>query len=700
MITSPTAAILLSGDTSRISQLQPGSDVGVAWSPRIIESIWGYYQIIVGGVDVTYYRNVVTKPARLTWAEPFGPATAELVFAQITPFDYLPGFLQWGSMVEVWHVDENYNRVGADPMWDGIVVATSSRSGQDFALTVQCVGALFQADLYRKKPDIGRAPPGGWIDTDIGTAISDEINQRTRYGTMRLHFFFPVTTGIITRSRGGWDSLLSGWVQDVLATATTDDGNNQWTVDCVGRRPILKLKDTTTIHWTIMNATPGVEVSLEADVTQTRNVFYGEGIDNENCRWRNQKFPYLRTGKGPVFPGRLITLGVSGADVQTWKDEMGRSGYSMSPGSTYTSNDRNHCRGLQTRAGIQVDGVVGPQTWAATFESASLGDDDVQAIILPMVWSIQAEPRLYNAQGEEIGYQEHFNPAVLRVEEYQNLGDRISFNEGIRSFSEQWNRDVYTKLQGTIVLHVDPEQGSRWDIRAGQNIMVKMVHGRDTRLHIAGVEADLEEGTVTLTVDEKNRDLMTVAAVISRRRETTDPVRREPTYFRSSRVVEDRLATWDCENGSGIIPRMAQYNKLWNVVRIPMSEGGNIVRSRFQLDIASRFSVAVFDRHITANQLASYGMPLDEGYYDKATSGFDSDALGCLIAWGQHEDAAGFYPKREGDDPVPGLSGVLQDDGSWQFHTTKPPWVWVAMWVESPKVNYISGRFYLSVMDN
>jgi len=666
----------------------------MTWSPTIIESIWGYYQIIIGNVDVTYYRDVVTKASRLTWAEPFGPATAEITLPQITPFELKPSWMTYGALVDVWHVDENFNRVGQFPMWEGILIATAAGNDENtYGLTASCIGAMFHLDFYKKKPDIGR----GWKNTDIGISIPDEINQITRMNTVKMYFVHPQNTGILTRSRGGWDPLLTGWIQDLLATATTEDGG-QWTMNCVGRAPFMLLKDMGTIHWNVMNATPGVLVNLEEDATQVKNVFYGEGIDDENCRWRNQKFPYLRNGMAPVFPGRIISVGVSGSDVVQWKDEMRRSGYSCTPGDTYNSDDSDICRVMQSRAGIQVDGVVGPQTWAATFESGSLVEDVTSAIFLPMAWRDEVEPLLYNAGGSPIGPNPTFDPNILRMEEYQNLGDRISFSEGVRSFKEQWTRYVGPSYAGTITLSVDPEAGSRWDMRQGQNIVVRQYRGLSVlKLHIAGCEADLDAGTVTLTVDEKNRDMMTLAAVLERKRDTTDPVKREVNYFRSSRVIPDRMSTWDCENGSGIYPRQGTYNGLWNVTRIPMSEGGTIVRTRFTLDIASPFGVAVFDRPITANDLAAIGTPLDPGFYELEESGFDSDVLGCLIAWGQDGDAAGYYPKREGDADLPLPTGVLQDDGSWEFSSQFPPWVWVAVWVQEPKVNYIQGQFYLSV---
>ncbi len=169
-MTQPTVSY---SGTGIIRQTQQGSGIlGVGWRPRIIDSVWGYYQIIVGGVDVTYYRDVITKPSRLTWAEPFGAATAELNFPQISPFEWKPGWMFWGAHVDVWHVDENFNRVGEFPMWEGLLVATAASSDDStYGLTASCIGALFQLDFYKKKPDIGR----GWKNTDIGISIQDDI---------------------------------------------------------------------------------------------------------------------------------------------------------------------------------------------------------------------------------------------------------------------------------------------------------------------------------------------------------------------------------------------------------------------------------------------------------------------------------------------------------------------------------------------
>lgn len=71
----------------------------------------------------------------------------------------------------------------------------------------------------------------------------------------------------------------------------------------------------------------------------------------------------------PAYPGRLLTVGVSGADVRTWQAQMARRGWSISVDGSYGPQSASVCRGFQTDKHLGVDGVVGPATWMASFTS-------------------------------------------------------------------------------------------------------------------------------------------------------------------------------------------------------------------------------------------------------------------------------------------------------------------------------------------
>ncbi|MFX4294411.1 N-acetylmuramoyl-L-alanine amidase [Streptomyces bohaiensis] len=56
------------------------------------------------------------------------------------------------------------------------------------------------------------------------------------------------------------------------------------------------------------------------------------------------------------------------ASVGTWQARMNSAhGFALSVDSSYGPASESACRTLQSRAGIAVDGVVGPATWNATF---------------------------------------------------------------------------------------------------------------------------------------------------------------------------------------------------------------------------------------------------------------------------------------------------------------------------------------------
>lgn len=658
--------------------------------PAIHES-WGRHQIMVGGFDLTFYRGVQTLAEELTWAEPFGPATCRLKFPQITPFEDLSDFwlYDWAD-VAIWQVDDDNQRVGTAPIWTGIQVSYEDvEEAEESHLVLQCIGTLFQADFFRKPPE--------FFDEqyDIGHKIADILNDKCGNYSLRTLFTAKVTTGVMSRNRGSWNPLLTGYIQELLAIATTNDGDDQWTLDLQGvRTPVLRLKDRTTVHWRAMAGAPGVSVRLSRDLSQVPTTYYGEGIDPENCRWRGSRYPNLRADDAPVFPGDVIgTIGETGSHVRTWKAEMSRNGWSMSMGSpaTYTSNDEKQCRRFQASAGITVDGDVGPQTWAATFETGSNAGDLRGAFFLPLLTDWTVNPFLYAANGAITGYNPIYNDRKPRIETYQNFGERITMAQAIASIEDQYNRDRAVEgWAGELQLDTDPQEGCRFDIRAGQNIMVRKHRGVDRLLHIAGVRADYDSLSVTLQVDERARDLLTLTEILKRNRDAVDPTRRSTEYFRQSRQIEDRIAVWDCESGSGIVPYHATYAGLWNVLRIPMAEVGTVIRSEFQLDNPDRMVVALFDRSIFANTLARYGSPLAVGFWDQ----IDTTALGCVIAWGDSDQPGGYSPGlASNDDP---LTGLLRDDGSWHYQSTAPPWMWVAIYVagDAASVNYIQGRLY------
>lgn len=75
----------------------------------------------------------------------------------------------------------------------------------------------------------------------------------------------------------------------------------------------------------------------------------------------------------PGWPGRYLHIGLKGGDVQTLQHglnnpgKVGGSGYHLAEDGDFGPATKNAVQDYQHRHGLQVDGVVGPQTWARLF---------------------------------------------------------------------------------------------------------------------------------------------------------------------------------------------------------------------------------------------------------------------------------------------------------------------------------------------
>jgi peptidoglycan hydrolase-like protein with peptidoglycan-binding domain len=69
----------------------------------------------------------------------------------------------------------------------------------------------------------------------------------------------------------------------------------------------------------------------------------------------------------PQWPGRLLRPGVTGADVGQWQAQMSKRGHDLEVDGVYGPLSGEACRSIQTEKGLTVDGVVGADTWKATF---------------------------------------------------------------------------------------------------------------------------------------------------------------------------------------------------------------------------------------------------------------------------------------------------------------------------------------------
>jgi hypothetical protein len=73
----------------------------------------------------------------------------------------------------------------------------------------------------------------------------------------------------------------------------------------------------------------------------------------------------------PPWPGRYLKYPplMQGSDVHTWQAQMRARGWTIGIDGQYGPQSKDVCTQFQREKGLGVDGIVGPQTWNATWTS-------------------------------------------------------------------------------------------------------------------------------------------------------------------------------------------------------------------------------------------------------------------------------------------------------------------------------------------
>ena len=429
----------------------------------------------------------------LSSTDPFGDATAQLSFPQISGFER-PGYgdlhwlRPWVKMDIAWYNDDG----SPSPwVWEGFVVSEDiSAQGLQLALK----GALYELDNYLAMPWYPQLP----VPYELLIKAAFDPDERIGLRTNKLRIDWPQDwatlvpkeqsdlfwylrpwgvktgakwTGLTSRNTGGWDKLLTGFVQSLLSVMYTEHGG-QWTIRKeTGRTPVLMVRPeiTTpteeTLH--VWYGAPNVELSVARDFTQSTNVIYGSGSDLA----------------GSAFSGQQVT-----ADGET----------------TY----------YDPFASL-------PSVYPATSNNPRINDR-----------IIRSESRITFPTGMTL------------------LESRLQAASHLQKFADPG----YT---GTLQLTTDPLLGdvpyNRLLIKAGMGIVVHGLRGADVLFHITEVNVNPMQMTANLTLDTKYRDALTVYEVRAKTRDALDPVRLLKVGAFSV-VVEDQILPWSYSHGAGVVP--------------------------------------------------------------------------------------------------------------------------------------------------
>lgn len=626
--------------------------------------------------DVTFFRGVPAEIVSFSSTDPFGDATAQIRFPQLSPLDdFGSGELRWlkdWSDVDIVYVDDaNVRHV----IWEGLVTSIEIDGGaDDSSVTLTCIGALYQIDFYVAQPKYYPRP----LRHEDLIKVQMQPGHRTHLRTGNFKHTFPSwwtvkdqnqnVTGYTTRFSGDWGRCLTGFVQDLLAVMQYEDGS-QWTLlKDVGRVPHLQLRDTHTIHWTASVMSPGVEVGLTRDLSQVINVVYGEGIDSGGTTWRNAVI-------------------------------------------------RGH--------GEKTD-------------------------YHPLSYDSQVHPHKRNPD---------FSNDLLRIETHINFGEGYDFETGVDIANRRIQREREPGWAGTVTLSLDPEEGSRFLMKAGQNILLKHFRGTGEDgilFHISECEIDPLGGSVTLKVDTRFRDLLTLEEALMRNNDAKTPSRLL-RINRKSQVFDDTKIPWDYSVGSGFIPTKAhtlpwgtekplypwvswtkkyppkkhQYayvavdatnkdvKKRWAFTTIYAASKGYIRMSEFVAvnengdPVNVPFHVSIYTGASTSYEV----MPRDPvtgerhpfwpGAFQPVSETVEDNVPDLLaVGWGDGDQKAGYWPKLESEAAPP--TGRLKEEGQWWFEhdavISPEPILVVAFYVDNDDVPaghtgpiYFMGRLWKAV---
>lgn len=650
-------------------------------------------RILVGGVDVTYFRDALTPTPTYQLVEPllYGPATLSL--PQVAACFEEPGVgaLSWlkpGKTVKVQRVDRDTDEVVATD-YVGVVIAFDT-NGND--LTVQVGGEAsgraalrhWPIPIFRSVHDIGR-----WVYHAmhaLGVRFSPRLGP---------------DTGIELARFGGTGHL--DYIAQLCSRAQNRDGN-QWTVTKSGSHYEMVRKDRTTVHGTVYLDDARAVGALRRDVAEEPNRIFGQGTTPEGQRILGGIYPGLQKSPPAPYPftdGRTFGLGTQDADTDTGDGVtvmIARlrvcryMGAADAPGG-FDRDVVRAVKALQDDAGLTETGVINHATWNALYDLDATGTSLRWSKIVPMAQKGYTRPWKRSGSGAIMGRNPNYDPSRLVVDRDIDFGSGMTHKQ-----MREWSRDEIDQAEdnwvGDITLHSgavvagahtpgDPIVSllRARDIKPGMNLSLPLFAG-GILVHVSAVAVD-SDGLVTCSVDTRARDSLEVWEIIARNRETRrSPARAWEHQYRASGMVHDVVDGWS-EVGGELGAKVALHGGQWNIVEVVAGQVGTIQRLELETNPNAEYAVAIFGAKVSAATLNHrIGNPLTSTGKDKwsdetVRARLDQDHL-LLYAAGDDGSPCGYWPKqKQGDHP---LTGKFRDDAGFSYSTQRYPVLYVAIY--------------------
>lgn len=478
----------------------------------------GYFQIIATmpdgeQIDVTFFREVPTQISAFSFSDPFGDEAFSFSLPKVTPFDRLgEGDVKWitrGTDISVrWRspalaYETSSTAIAArqDWIWEGFIASVGvNSSGDSFGTRIDCKGALYQLDDFLAIPQNPARP----IPYEVLIRHAFDPMRRPSLRTRPLQIRYP-----------------EGWSQTVPQYAS-----NESYLQPIGLNVGQKwtgLSSRNTGNWD-----PVLTGFIQSLLV---TMYTGDGGQWTIVKEKNRTPVLMVRDLRPKLTNQTlyIDLGIPGVDVDLTQD------YTQTANVIYGT-------------GVDAAGV-------AYSNVQPVNSPDTNTIYAPFAFL----PKVHPAN--------HSNPAFNRANMRKEL--YLNFQEGLTSYQAQNVAQQHLMRfsdpgwSGSLTLKSDPVMDdvtySRYLIRAGMTIVVRGVGGADVLFHISKVSVDLANQTVSLTVDTKYRDQLTIDEVQARNRDAMN-IKRLLQVNGLQLPFEDYLKPWSYERGSGMIPSGNTYD--------------------------------------------------------------------------------------------------------------------------------------------
>lgn len=538
---------------------------GMNQTPNVIPTAVtdsGYWRIVVDPMnsqpkkDITFFRNAPTLIDSVTTTDPFGPATASITVPTVTLLD-TPGFGDLYWLVPEANVDIYWmkpqsgttNPTDSDVLyaWEGYFLSFEyGEDGAGSTLTIQCSGAMKQLDDFLAFPEYLSHPlpyeiaiqrhfevlkhpslrlqPCMPFNSDLPSWFADPVNSpehvfntldyATKTGdvitdNLMTDYLTPVSlqtgetwSGLLTRSTGNFEKVLSEYIQNLLAAMQTQRGSFSLLLKR-GRVPFFKHRSRISQPVKASGDADGNEATLVVDL---------------------------------LWPG--VKIGVT-------QDYSQKTNFVYGSGKSLSGN---------------------------TFNGAQYSSDGITNWFEPFA----ASDEVYPANSSNANY----SSSALRKEVALTFYDGL--DAGDASLVAQRHLEMFADpgITGSLTLDTDPQllDGTgfaRQMVTAGRTVLVKGIFGNKDGIvfHITAASLDVKN-TLTLTIDNKFRDQLTVQEIRKRGRDSL-VVSRLMGVGEYKPSVDDLLFPWSYSLGAGYVPRSSKAS-IWDA-----SEKAKVVAGNF-----------------------------------------------------------------------------------------------------------------------